>query len=95
MYADDQVILGKSEEELQTKLSQLSEYCKKWKLEINADKTKCLIFSRGGRLCNMNVKVNNVKVENVKSFKYLGFTISISIFTGVKMCSFPNTTIEH
>jgi exonuclease III len=85
MYADDLVILGKSEDELQTKLNQLSEYCKKWKLEINVGKTKCMVFSRGGRLYNTNLKVNNVEVENVKSFKYLGFTI------GAKNCSFLNT----
>ena len=85
MYADDLVILGKSEEELQTKLNQLSEYCKKWKLEINVGKTKCMVFSRGGRLCNTDLKVNDVKIENVKSFKYLGFTI------GAKNCSFLNT----
>ena len=70
LYADNLVILGESEE-LQTKLNQLTEYCKKWKLEINAD--KMMVFSRRGRLCNMDVKVNNVKVESVKSFKYLPF----------------------
>ena len=85
MYADDLVILAKSEEELQTKLNKLSDYCNKWKLEINVGKTKCMVFNRGGRLCNLNLKLNNVNVENVKIFKYLGFTI------GAKNCSFVNT----
>ena len=45
-----------------------------------------MVFNRGNKLCKVNLWVNGRKIENVKSFKYLGFTI------GTKNCSFNATT---
>ena len=75
MYADDLLILAHSEEELQHHLNKLSQYCKQWKLEINIKKTKCIVFNRGNKLCRANLEIDGIKIENVKSIKYLGFTV--------------------
>ena len=45
MYADDTVILAESEYELQNAINHLSNYCYKWNLEVNVEKTKIMIFS--------------------------------------------------
>ena len=49
LFADDAVIISDSKEGLQSSLSQLESYCKKWKLTVNVSKTKVVIFQKGGR----------------------------------------------
>ena len=55
MYADDTVLFADSKENLQNCLNGLNSYCNKWKLQVNAEKTKVLIFS--------NRKVNGKKIN--------------------------------
>ena len=45
LYADDIVIFAKSSEELQKSLDGMQEYCNRWKLIVNAAKTKIMIFN--------------------------------------------------
>jgi hypothetical protein len=47
LYADDTVIIAESENDLQNALNTFNLYCDQWKLKINVDKTKVLIFSKG------------------------------------------------
>jgi len=49
LYADDIVILAETEIELQTRLNILKDYCLKWRLTVNINKTKVVIFRKGGR----------------------------------------------
>jgi hypothetical protein len=46
LYADDTILLAESREDLQLLLNTFSEYCLEWKLKINVNKTKALIFSK-------------------------------------------------
>ena len=39
LYADDTVIMAESHEDPQVQLNLFVEYCKKWKLKVNAEKT--------------------------------------------------------
>jgi hypothetical protein len=39
LYADDTVIMAESYEDPQVQLNVFVEYCKKWKLKVNAEKT--------------------------------------------------------
>ena len=48
MFADDLVILSESSKGLQRAIDRLQDYCTKWGLTINIDKTKVLIFNSGG-----------------------------------------------
>ena len=74
MYADDLIILSDSKG-LQNQIDKMKNaFCTKWKLDINIAKTKIMIFNRGNRL-NAQFYINNTQTENVKTFKYLGFTI--------------------
>jgi hypothetical protein len=51
LYADDTVIMAESSEDLQAQLNVFGEYCKKWKLKVNAEKTKIFIFSNNSIVC--------------------------------------------
>ena len=84
LYADDTVILAKSQRELQTALNSFSEYCKKWKLKTNILKSKVLVFGRDRK--PVNLKINGQIIERVKSFKYLGiiFTKSAKYAQAIK-----------
>ena len=46
LYADDTIILAESHVELQAALNTMHLYCKPWKLEVNASKTKIVIFRK-------------------------------------------------
>ena len=46
LYADDTILLAESREDLQMFLNTFSEYCLEWKLKINVNKIKALIFSK-------------------------------------------------
>ena len=77
MYADDTVLFATSKEKLQKCLNGLKLYCDKWKLQINADKTKVIIFSKQKtRLDNINFSIGGSKIEIVEEFKYLGVTFT-------------------
>ena len=75
MYADDTVILANSKTNLQKGLDVLNDYCKKWKLKVNSDKTKIVIFSKRKVNNNkFNFIFNDSEIEIVEYFKYLGVT---------------------
>lgn len=50
LYADDIVILSDSAAGLQKGFSSLYDYCQKWKLIVNTDKTNVLVFKKGGSI---------------------------------------------
>ena len=85
MYADDLIFLSDTEEGLQKLIDKLGDYCEKWRLEINVKKTKTMVFNRGNKLAKCCIKYNNKILENVKTFKYLGLSISS------KNCNFNPT----
>ena len=71
LYADDAVVFARSKESLQSLLNDIQLYCGTWGLKINTRKTKVMIFEKG-RHTSCDLFLNNVKLEVVQSFKYLG-----------------------
>ena len=70
LFADDMVIFAKNPSELQSNIDKLSEYCDKWGLEVNVDKTKTMVFRKRGPL-----KLDELwtyKGKSVDNFSYLG-----------------------
>ena len=62
----------------------------RWKLTVNTDKTKIMVFRKGGRLPkNLNFNYRNVSIEMVNKFCYLGvlFTSGGSSFETQKTLS--------
>ena len=72
LYADDTILLSTSEEEMQMALSAVSEYCKTWSLQVNANKTKIVIFSRGKVKKYEKFKFDENIIEVVDDYTYLG-----------------------
>ena len=77
MYADDLVIMGDTIGNVQKLLDTLSEFCDKWGLFVNMDKTKLMVFRNGGIIKqNEVVYLNGIKLDCVSYYKYLGIIIS-------------------
>ena len=98
IWADDLILLSKSEEGLSKMLSKLSEYANNNSLSVNSDKTKCMIFNKTGRLIRRNFKINGTTIETVREYKYLGFLVTPSgeINSGIKdLRSRANKAIAH
>ena len=59
--------------DLQNSLNMLSEYCKRWGIEVNTAKTKVLVFRKRGRLPqDVQFTFENIILEVVDDFNYLG-----------------------
>ena len=86
IWADDLVLLSKSEKGLNEMLKTVEEYCDENKLIINTEKTKCMIFNKSGKLLRRHFYLKGVQLENVRTYKYLGFLITPSgeISSGLK-----------
>ena len=77
MFADDAVIFSDSIDGLQSSLNNLESYCLKWNLKVNVDKTKIVVFQKGGNLIrNEKWTYNGEETEIVNSFNYLGMVVS-------------------
>ena len=76
MFSNDLIILSTSKKGLQNSLDALSDYTKKWNLEVNMTKTKCMAFSKGYKKEIDSFRYKNQSIEFVKEFKYLGITIN-------------------
>ena len=73
LYADDIVLMAKSGEDLQTMLNQMHDWCKRWRVLINAGKSKCMHFRKGRtQRTNFSFKLGNDVLETVERYRYLG-----------------------
>ena len=72
LYADDTNISSESVEGLQQALDTLSDYCDKWSLRVNVDKTKIAIFSRKKIWKMPTIMYKGRSLDAVFEFQYLG-----------------------
>ena len=75
LYADDIILLSSTQEGLQNALDILQKFCESWKLEVNMQKSKVMIFNSNGKTFLNSFKFNKNYLETVKSYCYLGITI--------------------
>jgi hypothetical protein len=78
LFADDLVLLSETPQGLQNALNHLSDYCKRWLLSINTEKTKVMIFNKKGCSIKGDFSMNNVSLEIVHQYTYLGMCLSTS-----------------
>ena len=79
MFADDIVLIADTVFELQKKLAVLYEVATKLGLLVNIDKSKVLVFRKGGRLA----AIEKWHVGVVTEYNYLGFLFSTKLNTNV------------
>jgi exonuclease III len=76
MYADDILVLSQSSKGLQTSLNNLNKYCKRWRLPININKSKTMVFN--SRKCNNVFKIGDQILQDSCRVPYLGFILTPS-----------------
>lgn len=77
LYADDLCLLSESVIDLQRKINYLSAFCKKWGLKINMDKTRAIVYRRGGILRNSEkFFYNGERIKTATYYNYLGLLFS-------------------
>jgi len=74
-FADDQGMIAGTEKGLQKSMDSLNTTADKYGMKINIKKTKVMRVSKkiGGKV---KIEINGNRIEQVKSFKYLGSTIT-------------------
>ena len=73
LYADDIVLLAENEKDLQTLLNTTHEWCSKWKLNINVEKSKIMHFRQHRKQqSNFQFKYGSTTLEYCPYYKYLG-----------------------
>jgi hypothetical protein len=69
------VILATNLSDLQSSLNKFYEYCNTWGLQVNVDKSKCMVFRKRGGLRKREAwfyDANSYILENVNDFNYVG-----------------------
>ena len=80
MYADDTTLYSSLENfdsnnierEINYELEKVNLWLKANKLSLNVKKTKCMFFHKRKTLRHINLSLNDVIIENVPKFNYLG-----------------------
>jgi hypothetical protein len=78
LYADDIVLLSQSKEGLQNSLNILHDFCYIWKLKVNTDKSKIMIFNSNGKTYLNQFTYNSVDFETVANYCYLGMVLKFN-----------------
>ena len=47
LYVDDTILLAESAEDLQVQINAFGEYCDNWKMKVNVNKTKIMVYGFG------------------------------------------------
>ena len=77
LYADDITIFSETAEGLQQGLNVLEQYCLRWRLIVNTEKTKIMVFRKGGILPRMlKFYYGETELDIVSSFSYLGIVFT-------------------
>ena len=71
LYADDTVIFSNDQGDFQECLNAFNEYCEMWKLTINYNKTKIIVFN-ARNVNNMNFNIGENEISITDNYKYLG-----------------------
>ena len=73
LYADDIAIVSHNEEELQQMLDIVYNWCDKWRLVLNAEKTKIVHFRKQTvPRSNINLHFGENQLQYIEKYKYLG-----------------------
>ena len=78
LWADDIILLSRSEEGLRNMLSALYSYADENGMVMNTKKTKRMIFNKTGKYIWRSYPMKNGTIETTNSYKYLGFIFTPS-----------------
>jgi len=73
LYADDVVILADNENDMQTMLNEVNDWCIEWNMTVNITKTKTINFrKKNAENIVYDLKLGENSIEQVSFYKYLG-----------------------
>ena len=73
LYDDDVALIAPDADSLQLMFDKLNEWCCKWRLTVNNDKTKIVIFRPASvQLCNNQFSCGNASIQLTDRYTYLG-----------------------
>ena len=72
LCVDDLVIFAETPEALQLQIDKLYNYCKKWKLLINTEKSKIAVFRKGTRISQERWFYGEILIPLCSRIPYLG-----------------------
>ena len=75
MFADDVVLMGDSDKELQEMVSKFEEMCRRRKLRVNVNKSKVMRMGKR-RSSPLEIKLEGGSLEEVEVFRYLGVDLA-------------------
>jgi len=75
LYADNQILMATSEDELQTMAYHLNLISRKYKMTMSGTKTKSMAMW-GNHIHRVKIGINENHIEQVTDFQYLGYRIS-------------------
>ena len=80
LFADDVVLFSTTPAGLQNQLDVLKHCCENMKLDVNIDKTKVMVFRKGGFLGRQEKwYYNGIKLEVVNKYCYLGYNFTTKL----------------
>jgi hypothetical protein len=77
LFVDDQVIVARTEDDMQRAVYALNNVAIKYNLKISVNKTKTMVL-KGKVNVRPQIVLNNHIIEQVNSFNYLGYTIAVT-----------------
>ena len=75
-FADDIVIVADSEKEMNRMLQVISDTLKLYKLKVNKRKSKVMVVRKNMEEIKTNIKIDDIRIDQVKQFCYLGSIIT-------------------
>ena len=76
LYADDAVIISETPEKLQEAINELHVYCNYWKLKLNTEKSRIVVFKSGPVSRNESWKYGDAQLSTTTRISCLGITFS-------------------
>lgn len=75
-YCDDILLMSRTERDLKKLICICEEYSRKWHIKFNANKSNLLSINNQITEDNVKIKINDIMVNYVTEFKYLGLHIN-------------------
>ena len=87
LYADDVILLSNSKNGLQANIDVFKNYCENWKLQVNVEKSKVMVFNSNGKTYINDFHYDDKILQTVSQYCYLGvmlkcnskFNVAISV----------------
>ena len=68
--------MAESDADLQKQLDSFSDYCDIWRLKVNVEKSKIVVFSQGRTPYNLKFNLKGKQLEIVDEFNYSGVLLT-------------------